>query len=180
MGCAADAIANPNTLTLVDAGKLYEGVANGSLLDGAHREAFYAADGRQGLRFQRHLGSVSQIIDQEAPPAMTAAQKQAFRDRIRLSYKAGGYTSAWAAAATHARSTARSPASRRFPFCSSAKLLAPRQYVFGIFIDKADNAAAADTAFNTTKAELLREQVAEALATWSTCAFQQQLPMMQR
>ena len=42
-------------------------------------------------------------------------------------------------------------------------------YVWGIFIDGATSATAADNTFNNAKVEPLREPIHAALSSWSSC-----------
>ncbi|HET7091656.1 MAG TPA: serine hydrolase, partial [Anaerolineae bacterium] len=176
MGCAAEALANPNRLALDEAGLLYEGVANGTLLNPVTRDTFFYLMAGKGYDFTgvwQEITMGSGIIDQEAPAGMTASQKQSFAGRMKLSYKAGGYTLCDPSCLEY-----RSIAGwAEVPFCT-AGAVAPRQYVFGIFIDGATSGPAADNTFNDTKAELLREQINSALSTWAPCAFRTFLPII--
>ena len=77
---------------------LYEGVANGTLLDPSLRSTFY--DHMAGKGQFSHEGydwtglwstDLPAIIDQEAPAGMSAAVKASFLAHMNLAYKAGNY-----------------------------------------------------------------------------------------
>ncbi|MBI3075805.1 MAG: serine hydrolase [Deltaproteobacteria bacterium] len=156
----------PNTLTLANAGLLYEGVANGSLLNPTNRGTFFSLmAGKDTVDFSGAWDKTKEIIDAEAPAGMTVAKKENFKNQIRMSYKAGGYTLPGGNPWFEHRSIA---GWAQIPFCTGS-VVAPRQYVFGIFIDRATNAAAADATWNNAKVELLREPIRSALSNWASC-----------
>ena len=160
-GCAGGAdgaIADPNTMTLQNAGLLYEGVANGSLLTFDMRYNFYLLMAGKYYDFTSVWKDINKIVDEEAPSGMNDAKKQSFLSETDTRYKAGGYS----LAGLEYRSIA---GWAKIPFRIKGDL-SHKQYVFGIFIAKATNSTKANNTFNSAKTELLREEIHNALKTW--------------
>jgi len=161
IGCAGGAdgaIAEPNMLTLIDAGRLYEAVATG-LLNPANRAVFY----------DRMLNGVpamvNTIINEEAASlGINNAKRDNFRTRIQTAHKGGSYTfivggntiqhrtrGGWISLPTKGRNG-----------CSFGE----REYFFGAFVNDATNGTAASNAVQAGWCELLRDEIRSALATW--------------
>lgn len=164
----------PNDLTLADAGLLYEGVASGVLLNPTNRETFYELMAGKEMFLDEgydftHIWAplLDDIINQEAPPTLTQAQRQGFKALMRLNYKAGGDTICTGGSCVYHRSVA---GWAEIPYCTNGLAVA-RQYVFGIFINDATDMDATNDTFDNTKAELLREQISAALSDWSPCTI---------
>ncbi len=168
-----------NDLTLVDIGLLYEGVADGTLLNAANRNTFFSLMAgqkmfqSQGFDFVGIWEDIQDIVDEESPGSLSAAQKQAFLDQMGENAKAGGYTTcprtgpcSVAADLVEYRSLG---AWARVPFCQGSTVV-PREYVFGFFIDEATDRDNADDTFANVRAELLREQIRDALSGWASCS----------
>jgi hypothetical protein len=154
-----------NQFTLADAGIIYEGIANGSLLSATSRSALYARMPAQAGDFTGIQSAVNSIIDAEAPAfALNATEISQFKSRLLTHYKAGGYTLCPSSCFEY-RSAA---GSAEIPQCTRG-LVGNRIYDWGIFIDGSSSAAAADSTFNAAKAEPLREPIRAALSTWSPC-----------
>ncbi len=152
-----------NRLTLFDAGLLYEGVANGSLLTPPNRQTFYELMAGKEFDFTGIWSAIQRMIVAEAPPNMTAQQRAAFTNQMDTRYKAGDYT--WCdPQCLYWRSIA---GWAQIPFCQEGRIVI-RQYVFGIFFDKASRNPS--TAFRLAKAELLREQLRDALQAFPACS----------
>jgi hypothetical protein len=168
----------PNALTLDDAGRLYEGVANGTLLNASYRNTFFQLmAGKSQYQSEgydwTHLWDtdVPTIINQEAPAGMPAVLKQLFRNRMNLAYKAGGYLFCQNGGCTSVIQHTSIAGWADIPFCGAGNP-SSKQYVFGIFISGATDTSyfngkvtASDTTFNLTKAELLREQIRAGLTS---------------
>ena len=155
-----------NQLTLDDAGVIYEGIANGTLLSSTNRPQLYSRMPAQAGDFTGIQGAVNSIVDAEAPAfGLTATEISQFKTRLLTHYKAGGYTLCPSSPCLEYRSVA---GSAELPVCLRGTI-SSRTYVWGIFIDGATNGAAADNAFNAAKAEPLREPIRSALAGWGAC-----------
>jgi hypothetical protein len=155
-----------NQLTLSDAGFIYEGIANGTLLSSTNRPSLYARMPAQAGDFTGIVSAANAIIDAEAPAfGLTATEISQFKSRLLTHYKAGGYTLCPSSCFEY-RSVA---GSAEIPQCTRG-LIGSRNYVWGIFIDGSSSAAAADSTFNAAKAEPLREPIRAALSTWAPCA----------
>ncbi len=179
IGCVGN---NINRLTLVDAGKLYEGVADGSLLSGQNRETFYYLMAGKEQYFEDGgdftgiwSPALDTIISQEAPAGMTGIMTTTYKNRMRLNYKAGGYAFCQNGPCTDVREYISVTGLAQIPFCSG-NTTTLRQFVFGTFLHGPEDTSwfngkttAADTTFNNTKAEVLREQIRAGLAS---CFFQ--------
>jgi hypothetical protein len=170
----------PDQTTLDDLGLMYEGVANGTLVDAVRRALFFSQMAGKA-EFQAegydwtHLWDtdIPNIINQEAPAGMTSAAKAWFRSNIQLAYKAGNYKICGSTCATYVDHISIFGYAQ-IPFCNAG---GPRQYVFGVFITNSTSDATSSATFNTTKAELLREQIHDGLAT---CAYIEMLPLLKR
>jgi hypothetical protein len=167
----------PDTYTLADAGLIYEQVADGTLLDAAHKstlfsvmagKAEYAAEGYDFIGIW--TTDFDNFLAQEAPPQMSAANKAWWKTQANEAAKAGGYVIC--------KSTCSDVVEDidvtgwvSLPFCSGFTVT-PHEFVFGMFISNAEDTSwfngkttKADTAFGATKAEVLREQVRASLAS---------------
>jgi hypothetical protein len=154
-----------NQLTLADAGKIYEGIANGSLISSSSRTELYARMPAQAGDFTGIQSAVNSIVDAEAPAfALNATEVSQFKSRLLTHYKAGGYTLCTPNCLEY-RSVA---GSAEIPQCTRG-IAGSRNYTWGIFIDGASSSAAADNTFNAAKAEPLREPIRSALSTWAPC-----------
>ncbi|HVE85520.1 MAG TPA: serine hydrolase [Myxococcales bacterium] len=155
-----------NEFTLADAGKIYEGIANATLLTTSSRDALYARMPADAGDFTGIQGAVNAIVDAEAPAfGLTATEISQFKSRLDTHYKAGGYTLCGSGTCLEYRSVA---GSAEVPQCTRG-LVGNRNYVWGIFIDGATSATAANNTFNAAKAEPLREPIRSALSTWAPC-----------
>ena len=155
-----------NQLTLADAGTIYEGIANGTLLSATNRPELYSRMPAQAGDFTGIQSAVNAIVDAEAPAfGLSATEISQFKARLLTHYKAGGYTLCPSSPCLEYRSVA---GSAEVPVCLRGTI-GSRSYVWGIFIDGATSAPAADSTFNAAKAEPLREPIRSALAGWGAC-----------
>jgi hypothetical protein len=162
-GGADGAVADPNMLTLRDAGRLYEEVATG-LLTPANRDTFYnlMIDSQEnGMP-----GTLSTIIDQEAASVgLTPAQETTFRSLVRTANKGGSYGLSSGGPLYYHQTRGGWV---RLPFKSGCAV-APREFSHGSFVNFASNNTNASTAASTAFWEILREQVRAAMETWDDC-----------
>lgn len=155
-----------NQLTLEDASVMYEGIADGTLLSSSSRTALYARMPAQAGDFTGIVSAANAIIDAEAPAfGLNATEISQFKTRLLTHYKAGGYTLCPNGVCLEYRSVA---GSAEIPQCLRG-LVGNRIYTWGIFIDGATSATAANNTFNAAKAEPLREPIRTALSTWAPC-----------
>jgi hypothetical protein len=165
IGCAGPI---PNQTTLDDLSRIYEGAANGSLVDAAHRSLFFQTMAGKG-QFQAEgydwtglwTTDIPNLISQEAPADMHTAMRDAFRNQIDLAYKAGNYKICGVTCATYVDHISIFGYAS-IPFCDAG---GPRQFVFGTYIYNSTSDASSSATFNATKAELLREQIHAGLAS---------------
>ena len=150
IGCAGDAIAEPNGLTLLDLGKLYEAVANGYLLTNANRNTFYSL-------MSDSLGSdLTAIIDQEAAAlGLNNSAINSFKASVDTAAKAGKY-------GLNGETYTSIGGWIKLPF-ESGGVVTYKEYVFGVFFNQADSVTGSVW---TYRAELLREQIRAALQTF--------------
>jgi len=155
-----------NQFTLSDAGMIYEGIANGTLLSATNRPDLYSRMPAQAGDFTGIQNAVNSIVDAEAPAfGLNATEISQFKVRLLTHYKAGGYTLCPSGTCLEYRSVA---GSAEIPQCTRG-LTGNRTYVWGIFIDGATSAAAANSTFTSAMAEPLREPIRAALSTWAPC-----------
>ncbi|MGH3129050.1 MAG: serine hydrolase [Gaiellaceae bacterium] len=162
-----------NTATLTDYGRLYEGVANGSLLSGAARDSFYAnMNGRE--QFDEVGGDVIypvllDMVEAEKPAGMPDELRDDFLEVMTANHKGGSYDVCSGTNCTYWRAWA---GWARFPTCEAGSF-SSRSYVWGAFIHNATGSAggtpSAETAITAVRAEPLREQLRAALAGWGAC-----------
>jgi len=159
LGCAGPAMTSPNWTTLYDLMDLHEAVANGFL--GPHRETFYnlMRDATSDLNFDNLCYTEGQAL------GLSNTTIQHFISQCRLAHKGGSYDLIpGGGSAYYHRSEF---GYLRLPFISSGQL-APREFVFGAYVNDASSAAGADTAIWTNAMpEMLRGQVSSALSTWT-------------
>jgi Beta-lactamase enzyme family len=183
IGCQAAGATNvdDHTTSLVDLGKIYEGVADSSLLGGSFRDAFYERmAGREMVEDENYdftgvWPTLMAIVDDETPAGMYSKKKQLFLAGIRENAKGGGYTKCLASGCTTAEQWLIMDGWLQVPVCAN-DAFSNRKYVWGVFISGAVDVAyfdgkttPADTAFGSADVEPLREQVHDALAGWSAC-----------
>lgn len=153
IGCAGGsdgAINEPNRLTLVDITRLYDQVANGYL--GSQRQNFYN-------RMLTGRGYIDTVINQEAAKlGLSATTISNFKSYIRTAAKAGSY-------GLNGKSYLSIGGWIRLPFESRLGRVAYREYSFGLFINKANSINASFSIWDA-RGELLREEIAKALATF--------------
>jgi hypothetical protein len=154
IGCAAAANDNPNRLTLVDAGRLYEAAATTYLDDATRTTAFDL--------MVRDNGIFNTIVSQEAAGlGISPGYLAQFRNLRDAALKPGGYGVA--------SGTSLSVAGwSTIPFRTATCELDPREFVWGAFISEADEVEE-DTSIRALGAEVLREQIRWALETWRDC-----------
>ncbi len=159
----------PNQTTLGDLALLYEGVANGTLVNTTYRDVFFnhmagkAQFTAEGYDWTGLWSTdIPAIIKQEAPTFASQAALDAYQSQMDLAYKAGNYDLCTTVACTSLIYDIAVSGWAKIPFCDAG---GPRQYVFGTFINTATNLSNASAAFNSTKAELLREQIHAGLAS---------------
>jgi hypothetical protein len=170
----------PNETTLDDLALLYKSVINGSMLDLTHQQIFYsqmAGTGQFESEGYDWTGLVSTdipaIIEDEAPVGMPEVLKDAFEDGVFLAYKAGNYKICTSGGCATYVDHISIFGYAQIPFCDVG---GPRDYTFGIFIYNATSDEDSSNTFTATKAELLREQIRDGLAT---CFQQIYLPHIQ-
>jgi hypothetical protein len=153
IGCGADAVANPNRLTLVDGGKMYEAVSAG-YLTGAARDAAYFIMLDDAALFNT-------MIDEEAAGlGLSAGGVSEFKARRRSALKAGSYglsTGLYRSVAGWAE----------LAYKDASCALAEREYVYGAFIHAADTLTG--MGIRALGVETFREQVRGGLESWAAC-----------
>ncbi len=166
----------PDQTTLDDLAVLYEGVANGSFVDAAHRSLFFShMAGRSEFISEGYdwtslwSTDIPNLINQEAPPSMSAAARATFRGQMDLSYKAGNYKLCGPSGCNVSYvDDVAIFGWVKIPFCDAGGV---RQFVFGTYIYNSTSDTGSSAAFNSTKAELLREQIHAGLASCSNWLF---------
>ena len=156
IGCGSDPQGDvglnsaPNQLTLRDIGMLHEAVSN-EVLRGFNQTLFWSLMSN-GLSF------IDAIIMEEAESlGLSVEIAQEFRGETYTARKGGSYNSAGKIYRSGAGII-------RLPF-KCGEEINTQEYVFGIFIDQADELV---FAFDTWEymGEVLREEIREALRTW--------------
>lgn len=183
IGCQAPGVAtiDDNTTSLADLGRLYEGVADGSLLDGPIRASFYdLMSGRQqfeefGYDFTGIWPKLLVMVDEEAPTALSEDGIAAFKNAMTANHKGGNYGRCLDFECTQLLEWLSVAGWAQFPTCDGTAL-GSEAFVWGLFIhgsvdpDFAGSPSPAALAITEAAAEPLREQLSAALARWSECA----------
>jgi len=162
-GCGGPTSNPANTLTLADAGLIYEGVAKGTLLSGTSRETFYEL-----MLNETDAFFIQSIIDDEASKlGLPDARKNSFKSKVKIATKAGGIPADYDGFLY--QSTAGYVSLPFLGTCSASGFAQtdPRGFVFGVFINKAKNIN--DGTIGTVASELFREQIRNALQMWKAC-----------
>lgn len=154
LGCGADAVANPNRITLRDLHTLHEAVANGYL--GTFRDNFYAL-----MQDSVNDLSVAAVINAEgASLGLPTATITSFRNFTSMAHKGGNYT-------LNSRIYRAEFGYLSLPFISN-DVITPREYSFGAFVNDATSDGNAITAIYTDAIpELLRPTIRAALQSWN-------------
>lgn len=135
-GAASPQPLEPNVLTLVDAGKIWEGVESRTLLDTTHRTLLYNRTGG----WTGASGSLRTMILQEATNAgLTTAEANAFADGVRRKAKGGGYGFCRnGPICTQLRTISTHGGTLWVPVKGRGGVIVPRAYVHGRFMDTHD------------------------------------------
>lgn len=167
MGCGYDGGLRNDT-TLVDLGKLYEGVHNGTLLSGTPQTEFFNKMGGGAVR-----SGIVAIINDEAAKQSKSGIATSFRNNTSYRLKGGSYNICRDSASDCTRYLTRSEAGRIVLPYKSGSTIVPRYFVFGSFISdvpvssfSGTDATAAINAYSNASNELFREKIREALTTW--------------
>ncbi len=161
------------TLTLDDAATLYTGLAKHTILKPGNVTKLFSMMAGRNYDFAGMWADLQPIIAAEAPASLTSAQIASFTAAVTLSYKSGGYT--WPGGIPDLNGQTEYGDEGidglvGIPFCTG-KTKALRQFVFGFFHESTASDADQTPMWNAmgAGAELLREQVRSALATWGKC-----------
>lgn len=158
---------NRNDTTLVDMGRLYERVENGSLLNNADRTEFFQP-------MNSGAGNLSAIVTAEANAMGKGGVVNAFLARIQNQFKGGSYNIPCGQVSTCANGQIyiRTNAGRIvLPIRTASGGFGERAYVYGTFVDdqfqcNGCSTTAWDNARATVDAEIFRSVVRSALQTW--------------
>jgi hypothetical protein len=174
LGCGADAIANPNRLTLHDITGMYEDIQNTTLLDASHRDTYYSLMQNQDTPSPWWFTNDLQATVEEEAIALGAPQiADSFWANVRTAWKPGGYTLIFDND-NHEYISVAGVVS--LPLCDGWPDLRYRHYVFGVFVDDgSDNGDTFQRVRDAAK-ELLRDVVADALISCPT-AVDEPLPV---
>lgn len=155
----------PDQLTLVDAGILYEGVADGTLIQPGNRSLFFSfTAGKAQFAAEGYDWTglwdtdIPAMLIAEAPAGMSSSQRSTYRSWMDLGYKAGNYNLCADDDCTSLVYDISITGWASIPFCTGTSV-GDREYAFGVFIEQATSQATAGLAFSSSKAELLREQI---------------------
>jgi|GEM_PF-6240272 len=162
-GCQGPSSPSPNKLTLADVGRIYEGVAKGTLLNGSSRTKFYELMKNETDSF--FVGSV--INSEAANLGLSNAKRDQFKSKVKTATKSGSISTNYDG--FHYQSTAGYVS---LPFagnCSTSgfAMIFPREFVYGVFVNKATTIA--DGTVGTAAKELFKGQIRSALQTWKDC-----------
>jgi hypothetical protein len=163
-----------NTLTLDDAATLYTELGKHTVLNAGNVSKLYAQMAGRAYDFAGMWNDLQPIITQEAPSNLTSAQLASWIAGVTLHYKSGGYI--WPGGVSDVNGQTEYgdvgiDGIVSLPNCSGTKKVA-RTYVFGFFHESTASDSDQTPVFNAmgAGAELLREQVHQALSHWKVCS----------
>ncbi|HEX5051228.1 MAG TPA: serine hydrolase [Planctomycetota bacterium] len=156
IGCGAEAVANPNQITLRDLNTLHEQVVNGYL--GSYRQMFYDI-------MRNDFPEIDTVISQEgASLGLSAATVTSFRNLTHLAHKKGGYGLQNGGPLWYDRSEFGWIS---LPFITN-DMLTPREYGFGVFVNNSSTDTQAIAAvYQQGVPELLRSTIHSAMQSWN-------------
>ncbi|MDP9402038.1 MAG: serine hydrolase [Actinomycetota bacterium] len=168
-----------NQVSLVDFGKLYEGVENGSLLGtGSLRTSFFSPMNGQAITTDGGSleNRVIEIVKAEAAAQGKSGVVTAFVQNMNWQFKPGGYgiacgSSIYANCSAGFYSVGTLAGVVRIPFKVSTGAVAGKAYVFGTYVDGLNTGCSGCPTYPSgteemLRAELLRSQIRAALRTW--------------
>jgi hypothetical protein len=173
----------PDQTTLDDLATLYEGVANTTLVNAANRDLFFsqmagkAEYQAEGYDWTGIWSTTLPAMIKQEFPTLPLAYVFLYMNKMDLAYKAGNYNLCTNLACSSLIYDIAISGWASIPFCDGG---GDRQFVFGTFINNATNQTNASNAFNSTKAELLREQIHAGLASCLSSFHLEYLPRMPR
>jgi Beta-lactamase enzyme family len=180
-GCPAASSPQPwhyNELTLRDAGRIYEGVENLSLLDATRRTALY---GYLSGGVISSNGALATMIKAEASGKLTATELSQFLSQVSTRSKAGGYSLCPATGSCNPPTLQVRTVGGTIwiPFKNSVGTVVKTAYVYGNFVNTVVNCSFAsvsaktcstmtnaDSGMATVSVEMFRAIVRQAIATW--------------
>lgn len=167
VGCLCSSLPNLNTFTAGDAVRIYEQLADGSILNEANKDELFTMMLNYNVHNNPRLNAI--ITQEAASTSLTNAELTAFRNALDAAWKGGSYT-------------CNGPPSRRWrteggwariPFKAGAPLYLPfdREYSVAVFVhDSNDTATITDRIYNYTW-ETIRVPIRDALRSWDlACA----------
>jgi len=162
-----------NTLTLDDAATLYTELVKHTVLNSANVTKLFSMMAGRNYDFAGMWADMQPIITAVAPANLPAAKLTSFIAGIQLSYKSGGYTWPGGVPDLNGQTEYGDEGIDGFiqlPFCAKGTV-SSRQFVFGFFHESTASDADQTPIWNATGAgaELLREELQSALATWGKC-----------
>jgi hypothetical protein len=155
-----------NTTTASDLVSVYEQIGDGTLFNSTWRDNLFSLMANvqawgYGSAPGHSFYTLGQVINQEAAPTdLTPAEITAFRDEVQYVVKGGAYGcdgTTWRASAGWSRLPFKL-------FVFGNWFTIPRDYAFTTFVDGGTDPGS-QVAYPASE-EILREQIAEALATW--------------
>jgi hypothetical protein len=174
-----------NDFTLVDAGKIYEGVSNGTLLGGSARDSFWTIMSGGGVSSTSAIGKI--VVAEANALGMSAAKRNAFLAKMETRSKGGSYDICIDSSDCNPYTYIRTVGGRiTIPSKSRAGATVLNDYVYGRFADgltipctpkgssetqaqaeaRCSKYKKANAALNTVGSEMFRSIIKSALKTW--------------
>ncbi len=162
VGCLCSSLPNYNTFSASDAIRMYEQIADGSMLNEDNKDELFT----MMLNYNLHgNGRLTAIINQEAASTnLTNAELTAFRTALDAAWKGGSYT----CSGPPSRRWRTEGGWARIPFKGGAPFYFPfdREYSVAVFLDASNDLAnVTDLIYNYTW-ETIRVPIRDALRSW--------------
>ena len=177
LGCGLDAIANPNMMTLRDAGVLFERIETLQILSAPMRDTFYSLMQNQDTPSPWWFTpDLEDTVHEVATTLGIANTADSYWANVREAWKPGGYTLVYNST-NHEHVAIAGIVS--LPTCATFPRLLYRNFVFGVFINNGSNNSDTFDRVETAAKELFRGVISETMQTCPT-AVPEELPSVAR
>lgn len=161
IGCGAQAVVNPNQLTLRDITGMYELIESTQVLDAEHRDIYYSLMQNQDTPAPWWFtNDLEDTVLEEAAAMGTPWIADSYWANVRTAWKPGGYTLGIDGNVFEYVSVGGVVS---LPLCDGWPELRYRHYAFGVFVHEGTDGAGTFDRVREAAKELLRDVVAEAM-----------------
>ncbi len=177
LGCGSDAIANPNMMTLRDAGELFERIETLQILSTPMRDTYYSLMQNQDTPSPWWFTTdLKDLVNEVATSLGIGNTADSYWANVREAWKPGGYTLIFNST-NHEYIAIAGIVS--LPTCATFPRLVYRDFVFGVFVNNGSNNTDTFNRVETAAKELFRGVMSETMRTCPT-AVAEEIPSASR